>query len=722
LETRSKSWFKRGLLTASCFILVGAAAAQNQSSAPAAEPDAAPSTLAQTPPLGYRPGLSDQDQASLREALRAASSGDVGRAESLRAGLTDPVARKLVLWEMVDQAGERLPFLELDQARRDLWGWPRAQRRQIVAEKQLEAQGMSPSSVVAWFKGADPQSAEGAIALAAAYRASGRNDDATTLIKHFWRDKVFEADPQARMLARFGDVLTQDDHVRRSEMLLYGQQGPAARDMIPLLPNDQQELARVRMAYREGLSGAEVTLENLPANLQDDPGIAYERARRLLKERQPQLALAIARRLPPFPPGDDAASAVWQVRKSLVVAALGQHDYQTAYQIAAGNGMRIGSDFAEAEFYAGWLALTKLHRPDLAEQHFAHIQEVGSSPITQSRALYWRARAVEAAGDPIGSRDLFSQAAAFPTAFYGQLAAEKIGQKELDLGHDPVPSPADRARFDGREQIQAIRLLHDAGLGELMRAFVLATADTLPKAEEYALLIDQLRSYGEQDLSMRVARLGAQHGYILPDRDYPLLTSPPPANGAEPAFVLSIARQESNFDPSARSPGAGARGLMQLMPATAAVLARRLGEPYSASRLYEADYNVRLGTYYLGNMVDNFGGSYVMAAASYNAGPNHMPDWTASCGDPRTSTTDPVDFIECIPFSETRNYVMRIMESLEVYRARMNGGRGQLTLTRDLKRGSYTPIQSTPLVATNGEPTAAASNIPEAGTMAPIPN
>jgi soluble lytic murein transglycosylase len=191
--------------------------------------------------------------------------------------------------------------------------------------------------------------------------------------------------------------------------------------------------------------------------------------------------------------------------------------------------------------------------------------------------------------------------------------------------------------------------------------------------------------------------------------------------------VLSIARQESNFDPGARS-GPGARGMMQLMPATAAVLARRMGEPYSAERLYDVDYNLRLGSYYLGNMVDNFGGSYVMAAASYNAGPNHMPEWTADCGDPRASSTDPVDFIECIPFSETRNYVMRVMETLEVYRARMNGGRGPLTLSRDLKRGTYMPSSATePMVATNGAPASASSSTPPPGalppgTMAPIPN
>jgi soluble lytic murein transglycosylase len=725
-----KAWARWALLGGACLILADAADAQNDApatgasdSAPAPAPapsQAATAIVVQTPQIGYRPGLSDQDQASLRQGLSAAMSGDVERARSLQASLSDPVAKKLILWAMVDQAGERLSFFELDQGRRDLWGWPRSQRRQMVAEKAIESQSMPPKAVIDWFKGSEPVSAEGAMALAAAYRASGRADDAASLIRRFWREKVFEAEPQRQMYNRFGDVLTQDDHARREDMLLYGQQGPASRDLIPLLSADQQELARVRIAFRNGQSGAELTIEHLPPELQDDPGLNFERARHLVRQKEAVLALSLLKRLPSKPPGDEAAAAVWQVRKALVGVALTDHDYQAAYEAAAKNGLSSGTDYAEAEFYAGWIALTKLKKPELAEEHFAHIEQVGSSPITQGRALYWRARAVEASGDGIGARDLYAQAAQFPTTFYGQLAAEKAGQAEIEVGRDPPISPADRARFDGREIVQAIRMLHDGGQSELFRTFVLSAADTLPKAEEYALLVDLCRSYGEQDLSMRVARAGATHGYVLPERGYPLLNHAVSGGGsAEPALVLSIARQESNFDPYAKS-GPGARGMMQLMPRTAQVVARRMGEPYSLERLFDADYNVRLGGWYLGNMVDSFGGSYVMATASYNAGPNHMPEWTAVCGDPRTATADPVDFIECIPFSETRNYVMRVMETTEVYRARLNGGRAALTLSRDLRRGNYMPPQA-PLIASNAAQPASGEN-GSSGTMAPIPN
>ena len=679
-----RSLVRKVSLAGACLILVGAADAQVSP-----QPGGFATTV-QTPSLGYTPSASTDDMATLREALRAAGTGDTTRADSLRASLSDPVARKLVLWAMADSAASSMSFFQLDQARRDLWGWPRAGRRQAAAEKQLEAQAMAPAQVVAWFKGDDPQTAEGAMALAGAYRALGRTDNAKALIRRFWREQVFEADAQRQMLARFGDLLSVDDHVRRADLLLYGSQGPAARDMIALLPADQQTLARARMALRQGDYGAQTLIDSLPPSLQDDPGVAFERAKSLLRRKDGVLALSMLPHLTRTPPGDEAASALWSVRKGMLVAALQTRNYQAAYEAAAGNGMNSGVDYTEAEFFAGWLALQKLHNPALADQHFAHIQAVGASPITLGRALYWRGRAAEAAGDAIGAQDFYAQGGRYITTFYGQLAAQKAGVTQIDLGHDPSPTAADRARFEGRETVRAARMLAQIGSRELLRAFVLAIDDDLPNAEEYALLVDFAHGYGEQDLSMRVVRAAALRGYILPDRGYPVMAARV-EGGAELAFALSIARQESNFDPNARS-GVGARGLMQLMPSTAAILARRIGMSYSPERLYDADYNVRLGSTYLQKMIDDFGGSYVMAAASYNAGPNHMPEWTSICGDPRTASGDPLDFIECIPFSETRNYAMRTMETMEVYRARLNGNRAPLTLAQDLKRGGYTPV------------------------------
>ena len=288
---------RRACWGAACLIVVGGADAQTASQL--ISPQTSPSPISvQAPSVGHRIALSDQDSATLRQALDAAQAGDVDRARSLQSGLTDGFARKLVLWAMADSAADRLSFFELDQARRDLWGWPRANRRQAAAEKQLEAQAMSPQATVDWFKGVDPATAEGAMALAAAYRGLGRTQDASKLIKHFWRDKVFESDAQRQMLARFADYLTVEDHIKRADMLLYGQQGPAARDMIALLPPEQKAVSEARMAYRAGSRSADLMVERLPSSLIDSPGLAFERARSLRRQGQGAQALALVKSFP----------------------------------------------------------------------------------------------------------------------------------------------------------------------------------------------------------------------------------------------------------------------------------------------------------------------------------------------------------------------------------------------------------------------------------------
>ena len=642
----------------------------------------APAQLGPAPVYG-------SEASKLRDALEAAKSGDTDRARQVQASLADPVARRLVTWAMIDNAASRLSFFDLDAARIDLSGWPRAARRQAGAEKALEKASLSPQRIVDWFGGKDPTTAEGALALAAAYQSLGRQDDAVALIRRFWREKPFEADVQSRMLARWGQVLTADDHARRLDILLYGSQGPAAKAMLDLVGPDQRALGEARMALRGDRNDAPQYVSRVPLAMQSDSGLSFELARFYRKRGLDVVAVPylnkFATDLPP-----DIAALTWSERRALMTSALRSGDMAGAYTAASASGLNAGGDYAEAEFFAGWIALTKMHDANLAQQHFARLQAAGATPITVSRALYWEGRAAEAQGNTAGANSFWSQGAHYYTAFYGQLAAEKIGQHTVALGPDPVPTSADRERFEGRDLIRAARLLADAGERETLRVFVLNIDDVLPSPEEQVLLVDMARQYGDQDLAMRAVRAGAQRGFYMPERGYPIRPIPQEPGVAEPAFALAIIRQESNFDPSQRS-GPGARGMMQLMPGTASILARRLGVSYSPDRLDDADYNVRLGSAYLGQLVDEMGGSYVLAAAAYNAGPGRAHQWMSDCGDPKSSGVDPSDFIECISIPETRNYVMRILETTQVYRARLNGGSAPLQLTADLKRGQWTP-------------------------------
>jgi soluble lytic murein transglycosylase len=642
--------------------------------------------------------LSDRDVTLFRQAIDSAKRANVSDARNAIAGLTDPLARKTATWVLLDSCADSLSFFEVDNARRELADWPRAGRRQAAAERLLETAGKTPQQVVDWFAGAEPATAQGAMALASAYRGLGRTADATALIKRWWRDRSFEAEPQRAMLARFGDVLTIDDHVRRADVLLYGSHGPAARDMVNLLPANQQDAARVRIALRAESRDANDLLNALPADAAQTPGVAFERASYLRRKGLDTLALAQLQYFPREVANPEQGDRIWDERRRLVLAALRASDSKAAYAAAADSGLKTGADAADAEFDAGWIALTKLNDPKAAGEHFAALERIGTSPITRGRALYWQGRAAAALGNKAARDDFYARAAQYNTTFYGMLAAEKLGQR-LVLPPDPVITPAAKAAFEGREPVQATRLLFDYGQRELFRAFVLNLDDTLPTREDEAQLVDLARNYGEMDTSMRAARAAAQRGFILAQRAYPVRDLPESGGAAEPALVLGITRQESGFDPNVRS-GAGARGMMQLMPSTAAILARRIGVSYSPGRLDEPDYNMRLGANYLGQLVTQFSGSYVMATAGYNAGPGRPTQWATFCGDPRGGATDPVDYIECIPFSETRNYVMRVMENMQVYRARLNGGSAPITLSADLKRGAYGyPAAQLPAVA-----------------------
>jgi soluble lytic murein transglycosylase len=631
--------------------------------------------------------LSASDADELRAVLNAARTGEGPRIRAGMEAMHDPFAREIALWALTDSAPTAMSFAEADSARRDLADWPDRTRRQAAAENLLDQSGLSPQATVSWFAGAEPQTPRGALALATALNATGHASAAADLIRKAWRTEVFDQATQDAILTRFSGTLTQADHVAREDLLLYGVQTGAAEALLPLLPRDQQALAAARIAVRRGESDAEALIAALPANLRNSPGLTYERVLRLRDRDEDAAARALVVGLPDALPSQPAAEHLWR-HGALALDALKTGDSLGAYAAASHSGLSVGQPAAEAQFLAGWIALTRLKDPQRADYHFARVQALGFSPLTQSRAFYWRGRAAEAAADPVGAQLFYEQAAKYFTTFYGQLAAARSGAKLINLGHDPAITREAREAFEKREPVRALRLMAMIGAKESFRAFALDMSDTVSTDAEAAQLVDITETFGDMEIALRVVRNLARHGFILPERGYPLRSPPLGPDAPETAFVLGITRQESSFNPLARS-GAGARGMMQLMPATARSVARRLGLAYSSGALDNPDYNMKLGSAYLGQLVDQYSGSYVMAAAAYNAGPGRPTTWSSACGDPRGSAMDPLDFIECIPFSETRDYVMRVLEATQVYRARLHGGVAPLTLQDDLKRGAF---------------------------------
>ncbi|MDO9222963.1 MAG: lytic transglycosylase domain-containing protein, partial [Caulobacter sp.] len=511
-------------------ILGGAAGAQSM------QPDAGPQ-LVTTPQTAYRQPLSDTDASWMSTALTAARAGDAARVRLAMTSIQDPIAKKVALWALADGAPDSLSFFEADSIRRDLNGWPRGARRQAAAEKLIETSGMPADRIIAWFGGAEPETVQGAMALAGALRAGGRVEEARTLVRRWWREKLFDAGPQAAMRARFGEYLTQDDHLRRADVLLYGPQGPAAREMVASLPDDYRPVADARIALRSGSAVGNDIIAGMSADQRHDPGLIYEQAAYLQRKGQTASALQLARGFKAAPTQEVAARAWTTDRRKLVVAALAAGDFGGAYGAAANTGLTVGPDAAEAEFYAGWIALKKLRNPATAADHFARLAAAGTSPITQGRALYWQGRAAEELGDRAAAQAFYLKGAQHITVFYGQLAAERAGLRDIALPKDPVITQADRARFEGRELVRALRMLFETGNRDTFKVFALHIDDTLPTAAECALQVDLARNYGDPDTAMRAGRTAAQRGMTLPERGYPLLIAPTVSGGAEPAFV-----------------------------------------------------------------------------------------------------------------------------------------------------------------------------------------
>jgi soluble lytic murein transglycosylase len=413
----------------------------------------------------------------------------------------------------------------------------------------------------------------------------------------------------------------------------------------------------------------------VPEDLIGDPGLVYERARWRRNKNRYEGVIEL---LDPPMPDAPHARRWWPLRKWAARQAYVKGDHAIAYRIAAGHGMERGLGFAEGEWLAGWFALRSLEdRPEVAYRHFEHLYRGVRSPISLARSAYWAgeaARALEARGAKGGwqakAEDWYSKAVRHGTTFYGQMAGRRLGREieiDIETAAAPAPDAMARAAFEGREIVQVVRLLGALGETDLQKRFLLRLKYLAENAEDFVLVADLAQSQGRPDIAVSMAKAARSAGVMLFEDLFPSRRLSE-AKGTEPALVLAVIRQESAFYDGAIS-RAGARGLMQIMPATARRVARQIKVRYSRKKLLsDPEYNLRLGRAYLADLTVQYGGSYILALAAYNAGPARANRWMKDFGDPRTPGVDPVDWIESIPFNETRNYVQRILESLVVYR------------------------------------------------------
>ena len=681
-----------------------------------------PAAPVQTAVTGAFSGLSAKDMSALRAAFEESDRGRWQTASTYLSTVSDPVAVKLVTWSRLISDESTATFAEIVSFMERNPDWPRMAILAIRAEKALLAYPMADEDIVDWFTARPPQTGEGRIRYGKSLIELGRTDEGAEWIRRAWIENDFTSSRQKEILGAYGSYLTAEAQQARLARLLWEQRTSDARTTAALLGEAERALADARIQLIAGSSKAPAAISQVPAPLRMDAGLLYDQVRYERRRGNEHTALPLLLTAPTEPSALVRPETWWVERKILARKALAEGMYMQAYQIAAGSGLSEGVDFAEAEFMAGWVALQYLNKPDLAIGHFRKLSGGVSTPISKSRAEYWSGRAASASGAKEEAAKYYAAAASYPTTFYGQLATAALAsggnEGKLHLPEDPKQTADVQKRFAGKELVRAARILKDIGRERELWTIMLHLADITEDREELAALSDLALSFGDQKLSLRIAKAASLRNIVLAEHAYPTSAMPnwthkgPPV---EKALVYGLSRQESEFDPNALSP-AGARGLMQLMPGTARIVARQIGVPYSPGRLTDPDYNATLGAAHLGDLVENeFSGSYIMSIAAYNAGASRVRQWVAKYGDPRSTAVDPIDWIENIPFSETRNYVQRVMENMEVYRGRLSGQAEPVRIDEDLRRYSgSTPITTPP-------PTPMPSNLPLAPPSAAAP-
>ena len=621
------------------------------------------------------------DGQNYRRAFALVDAGRVLEAEAFALHGRDPVLNKVIDGLYMAQPGNDASFETMAAFIAENPGWPGLKGIVAIAEQKIPAATPAPQ-VVAWFAAHPPVSLVGYYRYVDTLNAGGQTETAANLVHSRWIDGDFNSDELTVFRARFPTLIGEEEVLQRLNRRLWKEDSAGAKRLYPWVDAGRKAAAEARLALAAGSQHAPLFVERVPQPLRNEPGFLYELLRWDLRNKADDLALVL---LQHQPEDNEKLDAWWEQRQIMVRRLMDRKDYEGAYRLAVAHGALEGKSLAEAEFLCGWLSLRFLDDPETAYPHFQKLYDSAVTPVSRSRGAYWLGRALEEHGDKNAARQAYETAAALNITYYGQLAAARIYDNPAIVATPEPQIPQNvRDAFYGRDMIRAVEKLHAIGERDRERAFFHAAVDVAQQRAEFALLTELAYRINRPDLAVEAGKAAHHKNMMMAAGGFPMLGHKLPPS-PDPAFTLALIRQESQFNPDAHSP-VGAQGLMQLMPATAKGVARKLGMTYKAKRLADPDYNIRLGAAYAANQIDAFDGSYVLALAGYNAGPGRVREWMQQIGDPRRPDVDVVDWVEQIPAHETRNYVQRIMESLQIYRARLHGGRVPLTIMEDLKR------------------------------------
>lgn len=653
---------------------------------PLARPTAGPFAVAPTT------ATSDADLATLKRVREAAAKGNDAEAEAAARGIADPVARKLAEYMILRSYNTKPNFERYANFIERNPDWPHVPMFRRRAENTLWNDNVSDVGVLSFFAHQQPTTAKGRYVLARALLARGDRAAAQQLVRTAWRTQDASPDVERKVLDMFGAMLTGEDHKVRMDDRFYNDDTDGGMRAAERVGGGHLQIAKAWTAVIKRAKNAKALLDAVPAAMHRDAGYIFARAQWLRKNGKPEDAGRLILTAPKDPDALVDVNEWWQERRILVRDLLDNKDAQTAYRVARDAATPTQGNYrVDKHFTAGWIALRFLHDPKTAASHFAEINRgAGSNPHALSRGGYWQGRAAEAMGQNTQARIFYTEAAQHSATYYGQLARARLGLRDLGLVGPPDFTTQQRNLLANTEVVRAVELLYALDDRDMIASIYAELGDSATDVAGMAMLGEVAAKYKDPRAMVLLGKNALGRGLPLDYYAFPSVGLPnyqPIAPPVEDALVYSIARQESHFNQKVVSP-AKAMGFMQVTPVAAQDTSKRFKYVYNSGRLLtDPVYNMQMGAAELSMLLSTYDGSYIMTFAGYNAGRGRVRQWVAAYGDPRDPNVDPVDWCERIPIAETRNYVQRIMENLQVYRARFGGG-NKLVIEADIRRGA----------------------------------
>jgi soluble lytic murein transglycosylase len=607
-----------------------------------------------------------------KQSIKAIEKRQWATALSLSKKAKDKSIYNFIQWRHLLTTGNQATFYDYLSFIKNNEDYPRINRVRYLAEHKLSTNKISPKKIIAWFGPNEPLSGFGKLILGESFIMSGNVEKGTSLIKSGWITADLNRSNMKFFRKKFRKYLNAGDYIKRADHLAWENKYWDLKRMLRYLPKDYELLYNARQILMSKSYGVDTAIKNVPSRLKNDAGLNYDRLKWRRKRGRVDDSLEIIRKV-----RDNKDYLVrpdkWWVERAIMARALiYKKKYELAYKVASEHSLDKSPEFAEAEWMSGWIALSFLDDPILAIDHFNNFYQNVGYPISLSRGAYWLGRSYEKIGDKKQSQKWYEEATKYLTTYYGQLAHLKIKPDEkFELEEQQIITNDYRKYFYKKDLVKIVYLLDELNKDKYTKNILKHIAnDNLDSGSEI-LAAELATKISRYDFAIQISKLASYEKRFHNDLNYPIISTPNFVNGRkipETAFILSLIRQESEFDMTANS-HAGAQGLMQLMPYTAKLVSKQAKLPYSKSRLTsDPEYNINLGSHYIAGLILQYDGAYPFATAAYNAGPKRVKYWKKINKDPQKNQIDFVDWVELIKFKETRNYVQRVMENYNVYR------------------------------------------------------